>query len=151
MDNTNRRDNSTDIINSNNSSYVSGLGLLNKDISNRNFRLENNRLVKYTSYGRKRKNWKSYYRQKSKKFKKPYCQNIDCLSCQDLTIHHKQPLRSDIDITDSNCVTLCLDCHRKIDNLPKNYELLQIDDNPYLYLIIDVEFVGLNKEYVIKN
>jgi len=75
------------------------------------FYYKGGRLVKY-SHGRKRKNWKNYYRQKSRKFLKKKCEK--CGTKKNLTIHHKIPIETAIIITKENCITLCNFCHNKI-------------------------------------
>jgi len=75
------------------------------------FYYEGGKLVKYSN-GRKRKNWKAYYRQKSRKFLKNKCEK--CGSKKNLTIHHKIPIERAIIITKENCITLCRECHNKI-------------------------------------
>ena len=79
------------------------------------FRVESGILVKY-SHGRKRKNWKSQYREKSRrKYLMSVCEI--CGSKQNLTIHHTIPLSKKILIDEKNCKTLCLSCHSKIEHL----------------------------------
>ena len=76
------------------------------------FRVESGTLVKY-SHGRKRKNWKTTYRQRSRKYLEDKCEKCD--STERLTIHHVVPLSKKILVKKKNCRTLCLSCHREIE------------------------------------
>lgn len=84
---------------------------------------ENGHLQRFTASGRKRKHWKVYYRNKSRKYLKDHCERCGVteatlkLMNKKLTIHHKVPLRKAILICEANCETLCEDCHNK-----HNYE-----------------------------
>lgn len=71
-----------------------------------------------TEDGRIRKNWKNHFRKISKRFKKEACEI--CGSKDNLSIHHKIPLRENIIITEDNCVTLCEKCHDKVDYKAKH-------------------------------
>lgn len=76
---------------------------------------ENGVLVKYTSYGRKRKNWKQDYRERSRNKLKhiKHCQL--CGSTENLTIHHKTPLCKKVDISRENLIKVCRICHDKVE------------------------------------
>ena len=78
-------------------------------------RYENGVLVKYTIYGRKRKNWKQDYRKRSRNKLKHinYCQL--CGSSSKPTVHHKIPLSKKIDISRENLIKVCRECHDKIE------------------------------------
>lgn len=100
---------------------------LEQELMQKGFRYEEGRLVKYTSYGRKRKGWKGSYRQRSRRFLKSYCER--CLKeSQDpkkhFTIHHIVPLSEKILITPENCQTLCYECHVDIEK-EKNIERMK--------------------------
>ena len=76
------------------------------------FILVGGQLKKYTKSGRQRKNWKTYYRQKCRRYLKKKCEL--CGSKENLTIHHKIPLSRGIDTSKENCQTLCEDCHKDV-------------------------------------
>lgn len=82
---------------------------LNQQLISKGFRIENGNLVKYTIFGRKRKNWKSSLRGKSQQFMKEECE--ECGSNKDLTIHHKTHLSKKGSASEKNCQTLCRNCH----------------------------------------
>ena len=64
-----------------------------------------------------RKNWKTQYRQKCRKYLKKRCEL--CSSKEGLTIHHKIPLSEGVDISKENCQTLCEDCHKLTHGFPE--------------------------------
>ncbi len=99
------------------------------------FKFKNGKLEKYTSKGRMRKNWRSFYRCKSRKFLKERCE-ICLTNIIKLTIHHETPLNSakteeqlNALICKENCKTLCLNCHIELErekNLEKNNSISEI-------------------------
>ena len=88
---------------------------LNQELVRRGFRIENGNLVKYTIFGRKRKNWKSNLRGKSQQFIKEECK--ECGSNENLTIHHRRPLSKNGSVSKENCQTLCRGCHDVIHDM----------------------------------
>lgn len=79
------------------------------------FRFEGGRLVKYTSYGRKRRNWKQDYRKRSRKKLRNIKICEKCGAIEDLTVHHKTPLSKKVDISVKNLEKLCKPCHEKLE------------------------------------
>lgn len=77
---------------------------------------ENGFLVKYTSYGRKRRNWKQDYRKRSRKRLSHIKICEVCGSIENLTVHHKTPLSKRVDISRENLIKVCRDCHDKVEN-----------------------------------
>ncbi|KKN07406.1 hypothetical protein LCGC14_1067530 [marine sediment metagenome] len=85
----------------------------------RGFRLENGIVIKYTIYGRKRKNWRNR-RGYSRQFIKDLCEK--CKADKKLTIHHIVPLSKKKDYSEKNCMTLCESCHKKVHRRQRNLD-----------------------------
>ena len=97
--------------------------LQEQDNKSRVFRIEKNRLVKYTLNGRRRNHWKNSYRKRSRFYLKDRCENRRCTTIHNLTIHHKIPLSSAkseeelIELcNEENCQTLCEKCHEELEH-----------------------------------
>ena len=95
---------------------------ISKGVIKHGFRIEGGKLVKYTDYGRKRKNWMTNYRNSSRKYLKDKCENRRCNIIHYLTIHHKIPLgsaKSEEELIElcekENCKTLCRKCHDELE------------------------------------
>ena len=97
--------------------------VISEEAIKRGFRIEKGLVVKYTlddkgKILRKRKNWKSSIRGKSRQYIQDNCENRRCSTIHNLTIHHILPLSKGGDGDKENCKTLCRDCHDKVHGIP---------------------------------
>jgi hypothetical protein len=77
----------------------------------------NGYIQKMRADGHVRNNWRTEFRERSKKYLKHNCEVCgipDTLA--KLTIHHIIPLRLKLDISEKNCMTVCRYCHDSIEN-----------------------------------
>ena len=105
------------------------------------FVIEAGKLAKYNN-GRKRKNWQSSERQKSRRFLRRYCEL--CGISENLTIHHNVPLSAAeserhldyIISTKKNCQTLCDDCHKRVEDWRREARSENLITNRHTELIV---------------